>query len=53
MTFSYVTITLRNTIKKQKDTKDIRNVTKRNPETARQFRDTTFYIILLISSLVT
>ena len=39
--------------KKQKDTKDIRNVTKRNPETARQFRDTTFYITLLISSLVT
>ena len=39
--------------KKQKDTKDIRNVTKRNPETARQFRDTTFYIILLISNLVT
>ena len=39
--------------KKQKDTKDIRNVTKRNPETAWQFRDTTFYITLLISSLVT
>ena len=39
--------------KKQKDTKDIRNVTKRNPETAWQFRDTTFYIILLISCLVT
>ena len=39
--------------KKQKDTKDIRNVTKRNPETAWQFRDTTFYIILLISNLVT